>query len=274
MNIGVFFNYTLNGPGKVVNNLIKGLEKLSINVNINEDGDSNIILQDCDRLNNDLSNCIIGPNISVLPIENKIVMDYKRYGKIIAPSIWVKGLYMQWIPEEKIIIWPVGIDTDFFNDTRKEEKKIDCLIYFKNRDKNDLNFTINILEKLNQTYEIINYGTYSEDYFLEIIKKSRYAFIIDNTESQGIAIQELMSSNLPLIVWDVTEWDYRGSKYKVPATSVPYWSNICGEIFYTSDKLEETLNVFLNKLDFYNPRVYILDNLTLEKQSKYVINQF
>lgn len=271
MNIGIYFNYNLNGPGKVVNNLIKGLKELYINVNINKDGDLNIILQDCYRLNQDLSNCIIGPNISVLPIDNMILMDYNKYKKIIVPSAWVKKLYMKWIPEEKIIIWPVGIDTDIFYDVSEEKKNNDCLIYFKNRNIDDLNFTVNILEKLNQKYEIITYGNYSEDYFLETIKKSRYGIIIDNTESQGIAIQELMSSNLPLIIWDITEWNYRGDEYKTPATSVPYWSKICGEIFYTKDKLEETINIFLSNIDFYNPRLYILENLSLKDKTKELI---
>ena len=32
-----------------------------------------------------------------------------------------------------------------------------------------------------------------------------------------------------MFVWDMEYWDHRGEEYKVPATSVPYWHDICGE---------------------------------------------
>jgi hypothetical protein len=177
VELGIYFNYRERGPGKVIDNLIKGLDILGIKYKINLDGDKNIILQNCDRLNGDLSNCILGPNICTLPIDNKVVMDYDKYETLLVPSEWVKKLYMRWIPENKIKIWPVGIDTEIFSDKSSFEKKYDFLIYFKRRDISELNFVIEQLNIMNKNSIIIEYGKYKEFEFIESIEKSKYGIV-------------------------------------------------------------------------------------------------
>ena len=59
-------------------------------------------------------------------------------------------------------------------------------------------------------------------------------------------------------------WHYQyGSKYdKIKCTTIPYWSEQCGEVFYDKEELNEVYERFINKLDTYEPRKYILENLT------------
>ena len=64
----------------------------------------------------------------------------------------------------------------------------------------------------------------------------------------------MMSMNIPLLVWDVSEWDYMGEDYRVPATSVPYWSDDCGEKFKDSIELEYAFDRFYSNLDRYTSR--------------------
>jgi DNA-directed RNA polymerase subunit N (RpoN/RPB10) len=57
-----------------------------------------------------------------------------------------------------------------------------------------------------------------------------------------------------------------GSRYQpIPCTSVPYWDERCGEIFYKQEEFETQYDEFINKLDTYKPREYILENLGVEK---------
>lgn len=274
MEFGVFFEQNDRGPGKVARNLIKGMNLLDLKFFINKKKDFDIVLQNCKRLNEDLSNCIIGPNITTLPIDSRIVMDFKKYKKIITPSDWVKDKYLKWIPLEKIEVWAVGIDTNFFLDFSKEEKTNDCLIYFKRRNVEDLIFVTKMLKKFNQSFEIIEYGNYNEEQFLDSIKKSKYCFVIDNCESQGIAIQEMMSCNLPLFVWDVEFWIDRGEEYKVKSTSVPYWDEKCGIKEINKNLIFEKFELFLKNISFFKPRNYVIDNLSLEKQASELIRIF
>lgn len=261
MEIGIYYSYTERGPGKVVSNLLKQLEYNGIRYRINSDGDKNIILQNCNRLNGNLLNCILGPNICTLPIDNPILINYEKYNKLLVPSDWVKELYNRWIPKYKIFVWPVGIDTKKFLNTEETIKEFEFLIYFKRRSNEDLLQVINKLIELKKTYTIIEYGNYTESEFIEKIKKSKFGLVIDNCESQGIAIQEMMSCNLPLLVWDVKSWVDRGTEHMCNSTSIPYWSNDCGEFFYDINELPQKINTIKNNT--YNPRNYIIDNLDI-----------
>jgi hypothetical protein len=117
--INIFYNGTSNGPGKVVNNLILGLQKSKIDFKTNQSissDDKLLILQDHFLLSADLPNQkIIGPNICTLPIDNKEMMK-QNYKKTVVPCEWVKQLYLKWLPEDKISVWAVGINTDLFFD--------------------------------------------------------------------------------------------------------------------------------------------------------------
>lgn len=276
--IDIFFKYHERGPGKVIDNLIKGLNKINIqymnNPSIVKESDKTIFLQNHNLMSTSIiENSIIGPNICTLPIDNKVVMEQK-YKKIIVPSEWVKNKYKKWIQEDKIEVWPVGVDVDMFSDKSKEEKDIDCLVYFKRRSEEDLKYITDLLEKLDYKFHVIKYGKYNENEFIELIKKSKCSFIIGNCESQGLAIQEMMSCNLPLFVWDVETWSDRGKENEVPATSIPYWSNVCGEKTISKDEVETEFIKFFENINQYNPRSYIIENLTLEKQAEEIIKLF
>jgi hypothetical protein len=259
IEIGLYFNYKEKGPGKVVDNLIKGLDLSGIKYRINSDGDVNLILQNCNRLSGNLSKCFLGPNICTLPIDNQYVMNMYSYNKLLVPSEWVKNLYKRWIPEEKIEIWPVGIDTDKFTDKSKCEKEYDFLVYFKRRNTQDLHSVLSKLKENNLTYKVLEYGNYVESEFIDFISKSKYGFVVDNCESQGIAIQEMMSCNLPLIVFDSKEWVDRGDQFKCESTSVPYWdSERCGVVI---DQIDDFNLSFIDRK--YDSRDFITENLSL-----------
>jgi hypothetical protein len=275
--IDILYSYNQNGPGKVINNLKKGLDLLGIEYRENPNEVSSeskgIALQWHNNiLKYNPENIIIGPNICTLPIDNDFVMSQK-YKKIITPSEWVKKLYSKWIDETKICIWPVGIDTDDFFDLSNDEKQFDCLIYYKRRTIEDLKVVTKLLKQKKQSFNIIEYGQYNERDFKENLSKSKYVFMLNSCESQGIAVQEILSSNIPMFVWDVTHWSDRGEEYKVEASSVPFWSDDCGVKEVSFDKLENSFDKFLEKFAFFNPRNYILENFQLESQAKKLITQ-
>ena len=72
----------------------------------------------------------------------------------------------------------------------------------------------------------------------------------------------IRDSNTPLFVWDVKDWVYMGEQYKVPASSVPYWSDDCGERFYDVQDMEETFDRFCAKIREYTPRKLIESELS------------
>lgn len=270
--VNIFYTYYQDGPRKVVDNLIKGLEKNKIEYSRNQRlFDNSIFLSsNSDTVIHEPSNTIIGPNIW---FEDSIVTN-QNYKFFLVPSVWVRELILKnvSIEKEKVKIWQVGIDTDYFRDTKDDVKELDCFIYFKNREHHELQLIKHYLAARNLNYEIIYYGQYKEQEFLNVISKSRFAIILDNTESQGIAIQEIMSSNLPLFVWDKINWS--NEKYSCEATSIPNWNSNCGIFFHNPTEFEYKFGLFLDTLDNFNPRKFVLQELSLEEQAKKLINLF
>jgi hypothetical protein len=275
--IQIFFNEATAGPQKVISNLLSGLKLIHEPYICNpldlETDDPAICLNDHLILNSDLiEHLVIGPNICVLPIDNPVVLS-QQYKKTIVPSGWVYNKYKRYISESMLEVWPVGIDAHSFPRVEESfEPLFDCLIYFKRRTQEELDKVKTLLNSLDQKWTVIEYGNYSEEEFKKVIKNSRYCFSLNGTESQGIAIQEIMSSNLPIFVWDIDSWKDRGEEHECPATSVPYWSKMCGEKTSDEKRVVDKFSFFLDNLEEYSPRKFITENLSLEKQAEELAN--
>jgi glycosyltransferase involved in cell wall biosynthesis len=91
-------------------------------------------------------------------------------------------------------------------------------------------------------------------------------------ETQGLAYQEALASNVPILAWDNGYWLdplwKRFSKTMIPATSVPYFSPDCGERFADLKAFAPALDRFLERLPSLQPRKYIAENLTMERSAE------
>jgi len=268
---------TMNGPHKVVDNLIKSLEQEKIEYAINEEKYEHNFLVQYDatahekhsKIEQDTT--IIGPQVWMFDGYGQFLIENQNYyKKIIAPSEWVKNKFITKfnLPEDKLAVWPVGIEE--FNNIR--EPNYDCLIYFKRRDQSELDAVKQFLDRKNLTYKMVQYGGYGEDGFKQLVNSAKFCFLINGTESQGIAVQEIMSMGVPIIVWDIKEWLDQGEAYRVPATSIPYWDERCGEVFFNIDDLEVTFSKFYATLDQYDPKAFIKDNLSFECSVKTLLD--
>ena len=268
---------TMNGPHKVVDNLIKSLEQEKIDYAINEEKYEHNFLVQYDatahekhsRIEQDTT--IIGPQVWMFDGYGQFLIENQNYyKKIIAPSEWVKNKFITKfnLPKDKLAVWPVGIEE--FNNIR--EVNYDCLIYFKRRDQSELDAVKKFLVSNGLSYRMVEYGTYGEDGFKQLVNSAKFCFLINGTESQGIAVQEIMSMGVPIIAWDIKEWLDQGEAYRVPATSIPYWDERCGEVFFNIDDLEVTFSKFYATLDQYDPKAFIKDNLSFKCSVKTLLD--
>jgi len=268
---------TMNGPHKVVDNLIKSLDQEKIDYTINEEKYEHNFLVQYDatahekhsKIEQDTT--IIGPQVWLFDGYGQFLIENQNYyKKIIAPSEWVKNKFITKfnLPEDKLAVWPVGIEE--FDNIR--ETNYDCLIYFKRRDQSELDAVKKFLVSNGLSYRMVEYGTYGEDGFKQLVNSAKFCFLINGTESQGIAVQEIMSMGVPIIAWDIKEWLDQGEAYRVPATSIPFWDERCGEKFFTVDKMGETFDNFYARINDYNPKDYVKENLSFESSVKTLLD--
>ena len=214
---------------------------------------------------------IFGPHFSVFPT-NKLVEinNVRNNGIYIQPSEWAAEV---WINMGAKNILPIKdfcfpVDTDTFKplNDRKDCKKV--FIYFKRRKPEELRLIEDVLKSRGFEYKIFDYvKRYEEEEYLKYLQDSKFGIILDAHESQGFAIEEALSCDVPLLVWNVRSMNQEyGYNYPdIPATSIPYWDDRCGEYFYEGDEVNKRLTELLNKLDEYKPREYVLENLSVEK---------
>jgi len=268
---------TMNGPHKVVDNLIKSLDQEKIDYAINEEKYEYNFLIQYDAIAHEKHSkieqetTIIGPQVWLFDGYGQfLIKNQNYYKKLIAPSQWVKDKFINKfnLPENKVAVWPVGIEE--FNNIR--EPSYDCLIYFKRRDESELSAVKKFLVDRGLSYRMVEYGGYDEVGFRNLVNQAKFCFLINGTESQGIAVQEIMSMGTPIIAWDIEEWLDQGEAYRVPATSVPFWDERCGEKFYSIDKLEETFDNFYARINDYDPKAYVKENLSFESSVKTLLD--
>ena len=215
---------------------------------------------------------IFGPHFSVIP--NKLLDNLGGNNTVyVQPSQWVCDMWEKEFNVKHIRLAPLAFpfDTDKYNSDTKDKSEV--IVYYKQRDINQLVEIDKLAKIYNIKYTLIKYGSYNENEYLALLKKTRYMIWLGRHESQGFALECALSCNVPILVWEVKTMhdefnhDKEYDKYKLNATVIPYWDNRCGEYFYNTGELESTYNKFINNLDKYKPREYILDNLTVAKCS-------
>ena len=148
-------------------------------------------------------------------------------------------------------------------------------IYYKARANSELNILTNFLQQKNIKYKIFDYRKrYKEEDYIDYLQNAKYGIVLDAHESQGFAIEEALSCDVPLLVWNVSSLTQeQGTNYPdIFATSIPYWDNRCGEYFYKAKDFENKYSEFIDKIDTYKPREFILKNLSVEKCTKKLLD--
>ncbi len=221
---------------------------------------------------------IFGPHFSVFPQEHQMQLITGKNSIYIQPSDWVKNLWYSFsfcLQNIRIKTLPFGVDTDTFNEIKPISERNNVFIYFKRRKQIELNFIQSFLKKNGYNPIVFDYvNRYSESEYINYLHNSKFGIWLDAHESQGFALQEALSCNVPLLVWSVTSMNQEeGGNYNdIPASSIPYWDDRCGEFFTDAINLESTFNKLVKNIDTYKPRDYILDNLSIKKCSEQFIN--
>lgn len=211
---------------------------------------------------------LFGPHFSVFPTNKLLSINNSNKNSLyIQPSDWVKELWINMNADKilpiKSFAFPVDMEKFKPLDTIREK----VFIYFKRRQPAELKLITNLLEKKGIEYKIFDYvRRYTEEEYLQWLQQCKYGIILDAHESQGFAIEEALSCNVPLLVWNTKymSQEVGGNYNDIPCTTIPYWDNRCGHYFYEGSELDKSFDMFIDNLESYNPREYIQENLSVD----------
>jgi len=215
---------------------------------------------------------IFGPGDYGYPNEAEPLKHAQHMRKLIQPSEWAAALYRSRLGE-KMMVWPVGIDTDACPDLSHHTKDLDFVIYDKIRWNRDtevprvLERIVKHIEVAGQSYKVLRYGAHHYRDYMECLKRARAMLFVCEHETQGLACQEALSSNVPVLAWDegvlVDPLQRRFLPDGMRVSSVPYFDARCGETFEL-ENFEETYDVFVSRLASYQPRQFVLEELSMD----------
>lgn len=276
----------IGGQAKVFRNLVKGLEKTGYPYVVNRRLDA------CERLwiHDDIRalplikklpyeiKVVVGPNLYVMPRDMPKNLDLSR-AIYLHPSEWAVNLWkahgFNLCP---LRAWPVGIETDLFSAVGKKQRN-QVMVYHKCRRPCELAMIEKTVSKLGLKYQTIIYGNYTQQDYLHGLRYSKYLIWHGRHESQGIALQEALARDVPILLLDATSfnqfWTEGGHCYafneqenKFPVTSAPYFDDTCGVRITRIEHLKDSILEMEERWREFKPRDYILQNLSLEKQAK------
>jgi glycosyltransferase involved in cell wall biosynthesis len=219
---------------------------------------------------------LIGPGVTLSPWEPRDLYDDARNRGIIVHSAWLADIMRPW-HEGKIALWHAGFDLGRYADSRGQPKTHDVLIYDKiyHRREDYLPRTINaliaLLDSRGLSYTMMRYGHYALDDYKRMLAASRAMAFFSHAETQGIAYQEALASNVPVFAWNEGVWlDPLAEKLnrgQVACESVPFWDARCGETF-TAETLPTAWEIFWAKRETYQPRAFVSEVLSLESSAE------
>jgi hypothetical protein len=232
---------------------------------------------------------IYGPQFWVIP-QAPIVgkFDEKIKDRCVFNSLskWVGDFYLEMASEfiMPISYFPFSVNLEKFKPS-DIEKIYDCIVYIKRRSNNLVNHSFQLLNEKGLKYKVFKYGSYDEEDYLNSLQRSRFMLSLDAHESQGFALEEAMSINIPLLVVDATTMydetnDGVNSTYgylrpnKLIASSVPYWSDECGIKITEQNELSNAIDRMMKEYKSFTPRDYITRTLSDEACMKRILDYF
>lgn len=278
----------IGGVEKVFVNLCKGLDLLKVPYAVNSDfrkikphdkvialGVGKHALKGYNRSNSIVAGIALMTHPSEWP---SLLTDYPVV-KYLQHSSWATKVYTEYFGKTVCAMWPAGIDTYTWTPDKGQVKDLDFLIYNKvhNKQTNYAQTLVkpikDLLEKKGYVFEEIFYGNYKQTDYRKLLHRSKAMLFISEHESQGFACCEALAMDVPILAWDngfcLDPNRFKWNAPIIPATSVPFFDERCGDRFKNISEFEKKLVPFVEQINSkaFQPRDYILENLTLEKSA-------
>jgi glycosyltransferase involved in cell wall biosynthesis len=223
---------------------------------------------------------LFGPGDYGYPDTAALVARDPRNRILTQPSEWPVALYRGACGDKAQAMF-VGIDTEFWPDLSQRRKDLDFIVYDKIRWDQGVvrgsdtpaivSRTTRLLDQVGLSYVVLRYGAHHLGQFRATLSRARGMIFLCEHETQGIAYQEAMASNVPVLALNegvlADPGQRRFASPDLKVSSVPYFDASCGETF-VPEQMEAVLVRFMRKLPDYRPRDYVLHHLSMHKAAE------
>lgn len=161
---------------------------------------------------------------------------------------------------------PCGVDADHWKPTARAENNI-ALVYWKSGDEAFCERVEQIVRSCGLEPRRVRslhgeHAIFNSDDYRELLDQSVIGVFLSTFETQGLALAEAWSMDVPTVVWDPrgpAVW--RGHPFE-SRSSAPYLTPATGRLWRTIDELEPVLRGALAERSAFRPREWVLANMT------------
>jgi glycosyltransferase involved in cell wall biosynthesis len=268
------------GPYKVLANLVKGLDRIDYPYVVNRHLSTTrrVWVHDwpeaCAAALRSSERVVLGPNMWVLPAD--VPPELRLASSVsLQPCEWARQLWLDLgFTRCPIAVWPVGIDTDEFQPI-DSAARTHVLVYHKDRTAEGLKAILDAVYAAGVPYDLVVYPYYREAEYKAALRRARFVIWHGRHESQGLALQEAMACDIPVLVADVghlsdARYQHAGFSADIltSVTAAPYFDDRCGLKVAGVREVSAALGVMSEAWRSFSPRQYVVQNLSLEGQAR------
>lgn len=260
----------------VTYSLLRGLKNLHTDFNYNpsleaEVGSVVVVLANMDALkqaikwrqSGKIQKLLAGPTLVISPLDHNGIVRSPWIDRYIVNSKWTKTAYIEDAPEmiHNLVIWPAGVDPDLWAPSQQCTKMNSVLVYWKTGPMEFCESVEAILRKYHWDPVRIRYGNYDHATFRQLLDLSAFAVFISRSESQGIALAEAWSMNVPSLAWNPKELTANNRKYS-ECSACPWLTPATGLDWNSFEEFEALLQRMPQNLMSFHPREWVLENMS------------
>ncbi len=214
---------------------------------------------------------VAGPVNALFADESGGILLTPEIDLVIVPSEWTVDFY-EGFPElvAKSRVCPCGVDAEVWKPAGVAKAKAggrSAVVYWKSGDERFCEVVETIvrrcgLEPLRIRSRHGEHGIFEPADYRDALDRSVAGVFLSTFETQGIALAEAWSMDVPAIVWDPQgQAEWRGRTF-TSRSSAPFLTPATGVTFRTVDDLEPALRRALSEPTVFEPRAWVLQHMT------------
>ena len=210
---------------------------------------------------------VAGPVNALFADECQGILQMPEIDLVIIPSEWTRTFYRDVPPlAAKSRICTCGVDADYWQPAGRAREQT-AVVYWKSGEERLCEGAEAIvrqcgLEPLRVRSRHGEHGIFTPADYRNMLDRSVVAVFLSSFETQGIALAEAWSMDVPTVVWDPQgDAEWRGRRFR-SASSAPYLTPATGLAFGDIGDLKPALDRALQSLGSFQPRDWVLENMT------------
>jgi len=208
-----------------------------------------------------------GPVNALYADECQSILQMPEIDLVIIPSEWTRDFYRD-VPSlaAKARVCTCGVDTTYWQ-PRAGRKNQTAVVYWKSGDERFCEAVESFvrqcgLEPLRVRSRHGEHRIFTQSDYRDLLDRSIVGVFLSTFETQGIALAEAWSMNVPTMVWDPRgDAEWAGRRFTA-ASSAPYLTPATGVAFRDVGELRPALDGALRSLGSFQPREWVLANMT------------